>query len=214
MILCENERVKITGEDEVIFSVILFILNLFLDARTFARQPVDLGIKYFRDPGLPLDLWLFKWIMGTWDTKLACGTPAGTISFPDDKRDPADGDTLIHKMRRREIWGSMCTAVGCQSKVSAPPWVRNTPEIGGALPSGDGMLAVMADLLGPELLHRLPELTKPDFEKSRRHETDATNRMTSGAKNCPFHAIFGILRQDPEIEVGFRPRQWISLERP
>src|SRR5579862_2473599 len=98
MILRKNERMRITGKDEVTFSIILFILNLFLDARASARQPVDMGIKYFRDLGLPLDLWLFDWIMGTWDTKLAYGTPAWRISFPKDGRDPAGGESLIHKL--------------------------------------------------------------------------------------------------------------------
>jgi hypothetical protein len=211
MILHENKRVRITGDDEVAFSIILFTLNLFLDARASARQPVDLGIKHFRDLGLPLDLWLFDWIMGTWDTKLAYGTPAWRISFPNDRRDPAGGDSVIHKMRRREIWKSMCTAVGCQSKVSAPPWVRNTPEIGGDLPIGDGMLAVMADLLGPELLNRLSEWAEPNSEKSE-GGADAAKPTQSGRRNPRIEAIFQELKNDPEIEVGFRLREWITLD--
>jgi hypothetical protein len=212
MILRDNQQVRITGADEVAFSIVLFILYLLLDARASSRAHVEMGIKYFRDLGLPLHLWLFDRILGTWDTKLAYGTPAWTISFPDDPRDPADGDALIHKMRRREIWKSMCEAVGRESKVWAEPWVRNTPKIGGDLPAGRGMLTVMADLLGPELLDRLYEMAEPAAEKAERQGADAANQMKSEKQECRFHAIFETLKQDPEIEIGFRPRQWISLE--
>ena len=146
MIITENDRLRITGQDEVILSIVLFILNLFLDEKAFARTYLGMALKYFRDLGLPLDRWLFDRILETWDTKLAYDTPARTIPFPQDARDPAGGEIVIYKMRRREIWKSMCTAVGYKSDVAAPgvdqeldgDWRRSPIRRGDAGFNGNG----------------------------------------------------------------------------
>jgi hypothetical protein len=164
MIKTQNGQVHLTGRDEVIFSTVIFLMNLFLDEKNATRGDVNSAIYYFRDLGLPLDQWLLDHILGRWDTRLAWGTPARIVSFPMDERDPAAGVSVIYRARRREMWKRMCEAVGCRTAVSAPPWLRNTPEFGGDLPSSDGMLTVMADVCGTELLDRLTEWTEPEAD--------------------------------------------------
>jgi hypothetical protein len=162
MIKRENGQIYLTGRDEVIFTTVLFLMNLFLDEKGATRNDVNRAIYYYRDLGLPLDEWLFNHIIVRWDTRLAWGTPARIVSFPTDEHDPAGGVSLIYRARRREMWRRMCEAVGCRTLLSAPPWLRNTPEFGGDLPSGDAMLTVMAEVCGPELLDRLTEWTEPE----------------------------------------------------
>jgi hypothetical protein len=204
MINRQNAQVYLTGRDEVIFSTVLFLMNLFLDQKSATRRDVNSAIYYFRDLGLPVDEWLFDHILARWDTRLAWGTKARIVSFPMDERDPAGGMIAIHGARRREMWKLMCAAVDCSTTVSAPPWVR-TPEFGGDLPSGDAMLTVMADLCGNELLDRLAALADPD-------PADADDTRTNQA-DPRIEAIFNKLRADPEIEVGFRRRRWLNLKR-
>lgn len=202
----ENGQVHLTGQDEVIFGTVLFLMNLFLDENNATQRDVNRAIYYFRDLGLPLHDWMFNHIIARWDTRLAWGTPARIISFPLDERDPAGGVKLIYRARRRELWKRMCDAVGGQTTVSAPPWLRNTPEFGGDLPSADGMLTVMADVCGTELLDRLSELTEP--------EADIPPANDAARKADPrIEAVLDKLRADPQIEVGFRQRIWLKLDQ-
>jgi len=102
MIKRENRQLYITGQDEVIFSTVLFLMNLFLDEKNATRGDVNRAIYYFRDQGMPLDEWLFNHILARWDTRLAWGTNARIVSFPMDECDPAGGEILIYRARRRE----------------------------------------------------------------------------------------------------------------
>jgi hypothetical protein len=205
MLKRENGQVHLAGQDEVIFSTVLFLMSLFLDKKNATRRDVNRAIYYFRDQGMPLDEWLFNHILARWDTRLAWGTPARIVSFPMDERDPAAGVRVICRARRREIWKRMCEAVGCSTAVSAPPWLRNTPEFGGDLPSSDAMLTVMADVCGTELLDRLTELTEPD--------PIAADDPPTNKADPRIEAIFERLRANPEIEVGFRRRRWLNLDQ-
>jgi hypothetical protein len=99
----------------------------------------------------------------------------------------------------------MCEALGCSTTVSAPPWIRNTTELSGDLPTGDAILTMMADVCGTELPDRLPELADPDPPR-------ADDTPTSHA-DPRIEAIFNKLRADPKIEVGFQRRRWLNLER-
>jgi hypothetical protein len=202
MIRRENQQVHLTGQDEVIFSTVLFLMNLFLDEKNATRGDVNRAIYYFRDQGMPLEKWLFNHILARWDTRLAWGTNARIVSFPMDECDPAGGEILIYRARRRELWSAMCEALGCSSAVSAPPWVRNTTELSGDLPSGDAMLTLMADFCGAELLDRLSEWTEPEPDVIPQNDGSRTTKADGR-----FEAIFSKLRADPEIEVGFRPRK-------
>jgi hypothetical protein len=201
-----NRQVHLTDQDEVIFSTVLFLMNLFLDQKDATRNDVNRAIHYFRDQGIPLDEWLFNHILGRWDTRLAWGTPARIVSFPMDERDPAAGVSIIYRARRREIWQRMCGAVGCRTAVSAPPWLLNTPEFGGDLPGRDAMLTLMADVCGTELLDRLSEWTEPDPDPAG----DAGRTSNADPR---IEAIFQKLRDDPEIEIGFRQRRWLNLDQ-
>jgi hypothetical protein len=207
MLKTQNGRVHLTGRDEVIFSTVLFLMNLFLDEKNATRNDVNRAIHYFRDQGMPLDEWLFNHILARWDTRLAWGTPARIVWFPLDQRNPAGGESVICRARRREMWKRMCEAVGCRTVVSAPPWLRNTPEFGGDLPSGDAMLTVMADFCGAELLDRLGEWTEPEPDVISQNDRSRTSKSDDR-----FEAIFSKLRAYPEIEVGFRPRKCLNLD--
>jgi hypothetical protein len=207
MIKQENGQVDLTSQDEVIFSTVLFLMNLFLDEKSATRSDVSRAIYYFRDQGKPLDEWLFNHILARWDTRLAWGTPARTVSFPLDERDPAAGVSVICRARRREIWKRMCEAVGGRTVVSAPPWLRNTPEFGGDLPNSDAMLTVMA-VCGTELLDRLTKWTEPEADATSADDAARTSRAHPRVE-----VIFEKLRTDPDIEVGFRRRKWINLDQ-
>jgi hypothetical protein len=89
---------------------------------------------------------------------------------------------------------------GCDSDVTAPPWVRNTPEIGGDLPTDDGMLEVMAEVIGDEVLDRLSE-----------RGSDAHKQPTPSEKSkdkSPIRKVIERLeiefKDDPDVEIGFR----------
>jgi hypothetical protein len=208
MIRRENQQVHLTGQDEVIFSTVLFLMNLFLDEKNATRRDVNRAIYYFRDQGMPLDEWLFNHILARWDTRMAWGTPARIVAFPLDQRDPACGELVICRARRREIWKRMCEAVDCRTAVSAPPWLRNTPEFGGDLPSSDAMLTVMADVCGTELLDRLTKWTEPKADATPTNDAARTSRA-----HPRVGALFEKLRADPDIEVGFRRRKWLNLDQ-
>jgi hypothetical protein len=117
----KNGRVSITGRDEVVFSIVLFMLDLTLHPRAPAMTYVESVIKYFCDLGLPVDHWLFfDRITAASDTRLAWGTPTARIAFPMDDRDPGDGCEIINRGRGRQIWHSISSAVGCEANVAAP----------------------------------------------------------------------------------------------
>jgi len=88
MIKRENGQVYLTGRDEVIFSTVIFLMDLFIDKGNSTRSNVNRAIYYFRDQGMPLDECLFNQILARWDTRLAWGTPARIVSFPMDEHDP------------------------------------------------------------------------------------------------------------------------------
>jgi hypothetical protein len=121
-----------------------------------------------------------------------------------DDRDPGDGCEIINRGRRRQIWHSISSAVGCETDVTAPPWVMNTPRIGGDLPTDDAMLEAMAEVIGDALLDRLsdwgstepePPCTAavPDNKQPRRDPIrDVIERLEIEFKD------------DPNVEFGFR----------
>jgi hypothetical protein len=78
----------------MIFSIVLFMMNLCQDERSFVQQKkyVNAAIYYFRDRGLPLNQCLFDHILARWDTRLAWGTSARIVSFPMDQCDPAGAE--------------------------------------------------------------------------------------------------------------------------
>ena len=96
----------------------------------------------------------------------------------------------------------------CRTVVSAPPWLRNTPEFGGDLPSGDAMLTVMAEVCGVELLDRLTEWAEPESNPTPMDDTASTSKP-----DPRIEVIFEKLRADPDIEVGFRRRKWLNLDQ-
>lgn len=208
MIKRTNGQVHLTGQDEVIFMTILFLMNLFLDGQNATRSDVNRAIYYYRDQGLPLDEWLFDLILRRWDTRLAWGTPARDIVFPLDEHDPAGGVSVICRARRREIWIRLWEAVECRTAVSAPPWLRNTPEFSGDLPSSDAMLTVMAEICGSELLDRLTELTQPGPTPAPVNYSAQTSKTRSRIEG-----IFDKLKNDLDIEIGFRPRRWLKFDQ-
>jgi hypothetical protein len=204
MILKKNERVSITGRDEVVFSIVLYMLDLTLHPRAPVRTSVKSAIHYFRDLGLPVDYWLFDRITAAWDTRLAWGTPTARIAFPMDDHDPGDGCEIINRGRRRQIWHSISSAVGREADVAAPPWVMNTPRIGSGLLTGDAMLQVMAEVIGDELLDRLSDRggTKP--EQPGTSATPTTNRPRSDPIRDVIERLEIEFKDDPEVEFGFR----------
>jgi hypothetical protein len=204
VILKKNGRVSITGRDEVVFSIVLFMLDLTLHPRSAARTHVRSAIKYFRDLGLPLDFWLFDRITASWDTRLAWGTPTARIAFPMDDRDPGHGCDTINRGRRRQIWHSIGSAVGCEADLAAPPWVMNTPGIGDDLLTGDAMLQVMAEVIGDALLDRLSDggSTEPEPPCTAAVPTNKQPRRD------PIRDVIERLeiefKDDPDVEFGFR----------
>jgi hypothetical protein len=203
MILNRNGVVSITGRDEVVFSVVLFMLDLTLHARAAARTHVEVAIKYFRQLGLPMHCWLFDRITATWDTRLAWGTPTARISFPMDDCDPGGGCEIIYRGRRRQIWHSISSAVGCETDVRAPPWVMNTPGIGGDLPTGDAMLEVMAEIIGDELLDRLSDSGSTERGMPRAAAVLTNNQSRPDLISEVIEHLKTKFKDDPYIEIGF-----------
>src|SRR5947209_1649399 len=118
MILKKNGRVSITGRDEIVFSIVVFMLDRTLDPRARVRTYVEAAIKYFRDLGLPVDCWLFDLITATWDTRLAWGTQKARIAFPMDEHNPGADCEIINRGRRRQIWQAINSAVACETDVT------------------------------------------------------------------------------------------------
>jgi hypothetical protein len=204
MILKKNGRVSITGLDEIVFSIVLFMLDLTLHPKAPVRTFVESAIKYFRDLGLPVDRWLFDRITAAWDTRLAWGTPTARIVFPMDDRDPGGGCEIINRGRRRQIWRSLTSAVGCEADVAAPPWVMNTPGIGDDLLTGDAMLQVMAEVIGDELLHRLSDRGSREPESRGTAETPISNRPRRDPIRDVLDRLEIAFENDPGVEFGFR----------
>jgi hypothetical protein len=201
MISKKNGSVSITGRDQIVFSIVLFMLDLTLHLKALARTHVDTAINTFRDLGLPVHSWLFDLITATWDTRLAWGTPTARIAFPMDDSDPGDGCETINRGRRRQIWQAITSALDCEASATAPPWVTNAPEIGSDLPSGDAMLQVMAEVIGDELLDRLsgearePQETAPappHDHPQRDPLCDVIERLKVKCKD------------EPDVEFGFQ----------
>ena len=204
MILQKNGRVSITGRDEVVFSIVLFMLDLTLHPKALVRKYMDSAIEYFRDLGLPMDCWLFNRITAAWDTRLAWGTPTARIGFPMDDRDPGHGSEIINRRRRQQIWHSISSAVGCETDVAAPPWVMNTPGIGDDLPTGDAMLQVMAEVIGNELLDRLSDSGSTGPEALGAAATPTINQPRRDPIRDVIERLEIDLQNNPDVEFGFR----------
>lgn len=204
MILKKNGRVSITGRDEVVFSIVVFMLDLTLNPKAPMRTYVELAIKYFRDLGLPVDYWLFDRITAAWDTRLAWGTPTARIAFPMDDRDPGDGCEIINRGRRRQIWHSISSAVGWEADVAAPPWVMNTPGIGDDLPTGEAMLQVMAEVIGDQLLDRLSDRGSTEPAPQCAAATPTSSQPRPDPIRDVIERLEIAFKDDTDVEFGFR----------
>jgi hypothetical protein len=121
-----------------------------------------------------------------------------------DDRDPGHGCEIINRGRRRQIWHSISSAVGCGTDVAAPPWVMNTPGIGDDLLTGDAMLQVMAEVIGNELLDRLSDSGSTGAEALGAAATPTSNPPGRDPIRRVIERLKIDLQNDPDVEFGFR----------
>jgi hypothetical protein len=117
-----------------------------------------------------------------------------------DDRDPDDGCEIINRGRRRQIWQAITSALECETNATTPPWVMNTPEIGGDLPTGDAMLQVMAEVIGDEVLDRLSD-------EGREPQDAAAAPTHDHPRRDPLRDVIERLevkfKDEPDVEFGF-----------